>query len=219
MKKFLLVSGIVVLLMGCTGASSGGSSSGGSSVSTYQTSQPSRPTEVETPAAPAEDAPVEVEDTLELGDDNIARVTSTTAVDTPPKPTTTVTTTTTATSSSASNATSAAVGTGFARISGKTFKVTNPARLADMTIAFEGDGNFGGDTLVNRIFGKAKWSGSRVEFGKIGSTKMMSDSESMRNENEFISLLENAKSMTYAAGSLMISSDISITLTETNGQN
>ncbi len=79
-----------------------------------------------------------------------------------------------------------------------------PGEGPEGTLEFPEAGKVAGRAFCNRYFGKVKISGSSIQFGPIGSTKMACAEPAMALESRFLTALEKAKRYTLEGSALLV---------------
>lgn len=87
---------------------------------------------------------------------------------------------------------------------GKEYKLINSMNNAEITLAFDAQGDrfFGG--AVNRYFGTYKLDGSKITFGPTGSTMMMGPEPLMEAESNYLQILPKITSFHFKGDKLIL---------------
>ena len=92
-------------------------------------------------------------------------------------------------------------------VAGNEYTLTNLFAENNLTIGFDKEGRIFGFAGINRFFGKADINNGTINIGALATTKMAGPRDKMIVEDQYLTLLKNAKTIKEDGDKLILSNE------------
>lgn len=92
-------------------------------------------------------------------------------------------------------------------VAGNEYVLTNLFVENNLTIGFDKDGRIFGFAGINRFFGKADINDGNINIGALATTRMGGPRDKMIVEDQYLTLLKNAKTIKKNGNNLILTND------------
>lgn len=92
-------------------------------------------------------------------------------------------------------------------VAGNEYVLTNLFAENNLTIGFDKDGRIFGFAGINRFFGKADINDGNINIGALATTRMGGPRDKMIVEDQYLTLLKNAKIIKKDGNNLILTND------------